>query len=252
MDYIILDIEFNGRKFASEHPMEVIEIGAVRLDSSLQYKDEFSSLIKPIYFSTLNSFIKKKTGIPQEDIDVAARFPKVITAFTEWLDLSTDGVLLLTWGGEDMKRIIQDIRMHKMDDAYWMAATYYDLLKGVLRARGLNNDISVEGAMTLLGLEASGSAHRALDDARMTSEIFRAIFSELDLERAQHYVDTFSNARERKTVKIAIKAMTAQKVVPTWELVEEHYFSDKATLADPRKLAELKAFFEAQVGSVKK
>lgn len=60
MDYIILDIEFNGRKFASEHPMEVIEIGAVRLDSSLQYKDEFSSLIKPIYFSTLNSFIKKK------------------------------------------------------------------------------------------------------------------------------------------------------------------------------------------------
>lgn len=26
MDYIILDIEFNGRKFASEHPMEVIEI----------------------------------------------------------------------------------------------------------------------------------------------------------------------------------------------------------------------------------
>lgn len=63
MDYIILDIEFNGRKFASEHPMEVIEIGAVRLDSSLQYKDEFSSLIKPIYFSTLNSFIKKN-GYP--------------------------------------------------------------------------------------------------------------------------------------------------------------------------------------------
>ncbi|NUU59028.1 3'-5' exonuclease [Paenibacillus agri] len=252
MDYIILDIEFNGRKFASEHPMEVIEIGAVRLDSSLQYKDEFSSLIKPIYFSTLNSFIKKKTGIPQEDIDVAARFPKVITAFREWLDQSTDGVLLLTWGGEDMKRIIQDIRMHKMDDAYWMAATYFDLLKGVLRARGLSNDISVEGAMALLELEATGSAHRALDDARMTSEIFRAIFSELDLERAQHYVDTFSNARERKTVKIAIKAMTSQKVVPTWELVEEHYFSDKNTLADPRKLAELKAFFEAQVGNTKK
>ena len=29
LDYIVLDIEFNGRKFASELPMEVIEIGAV-------------------------------------------------------------------------------------------------------------------------------------------------------------------------------------------------------------------------------
>lgn len=65
MDYIILDIEFNGRKFASEHPMEVIEIGAVRLDASLQVKDEFSALIRPIYFSTLNSFIKKNRHPPR-------------------------------------------------------------------------------------------------------------------------------------------------------------------------------------------
>ncbi|WP_379132000.1 exonuclease domain-containing protein [Paenibacillus sp. sgz500958] len=246
MDYIILDIEFNGRKFASEHPMEVIEIGAVRLDASLQYKDEFSSLIKPIYFSTLNSFIKKKTGIPQEEIDVARRFPKVITAFMEWLGLSTDGVLLLTWGGEDMKRIIQDIRMHKMDDSYWMAATYFDLLKGVLRARSLTNDISVEAAMALFELEPSGSAHRALDDAKMTAEIFRAVFDELDFSRSQLYKDQFSNARERKTVKIAIKAITAQKVVPTWDLIAEHYFPDKTVLADPRKLAELQEYFAAQ------
>jgi len=247
VDYIILDIEFNGRKFASDHPMEVIEIGAVRLDSSLQYKDEFSSLIKPIYFSTLNSFIKKKTGIPQEEIDVADRFPKVITEFREWLDLSPDGVLLLTWGGEDMKRIIQDVRNHKLDVSYWLAAPYFDLLKGLLRARGLSNDISVEGAMALLELDPSGSAHRALDDARMTSEIFKAIFNELDFERIQHYKDTFSNARERKTVKIAIKAIAAQKIVPTWDLVAEHYFPNKAVLADPRKLAELQNYFESQV-----
>jgi inhibitor of KinA sporulation pathway (predicted exonuclease) len=248
VDYIVLDIEFNGRKFASDYPMEVIEIGAVRLDSSLQYKDEFSSLIKPIYFSTLNSFIKKKTGIPQEEIDVADRFPKVITDFKAWLDQSTEGFLLLTWGGEDMKRIVQDVRIHKMDVSYWLSITYFDLLKGVLRARGLSNDISVESAMALLELDPSGSAHRALDDARMTSEIFRAIFDELDLERAQHYKDTFSNARERKTVKIAIKAIRAQKIEPTWELVVEHYFPDKATLADPRKLKELQEYFMAQVG----
>ncbi|WP_151733285.1 3'-5' exonuclease ['Paenibacillus yunnanensis' Narsing Rao et al. 2020] len=247
MEYIILDIEFNGRKFASEHPMEVIEIGAVRLDASLQYKDEFTSLIRPIYFSTLNSFIKKKTGIPQEEIDVASRFPKVIREFQKWLSQSEEEVLFLTWGGEDFKRIIQDLRMHKMDESYWMQTPYFDLLKGLLRARGLKNDVSVEGALALLEIEPAGSAHRALDDAKMTAEIFRAIFAELDLERAQLYKDTFSNARERKTVKIAIKAMRTQKVEPTWELVAEHYFPGENALADPRKVAELQAYFAAEL-----
>lgn len=85
MDYIILDIEFNGRKFASDLPMEVIEIGAVRLNDSLEPVDEFSALIKPVYFSKLNGFIKKKTGIPQEDIDSAAGFRTVIKDFLDWL-----------------------------------------------------------------------------------------------------------------------------------------------------------------------
>ena len=172
MDYIVLDIEFNGRKFASDLPMEVIEIGAVRLDASLNVVDEFTDFIKPVYFAKLNSFIQKKTGIPQESIDTAAGFPKVIRAFLAWLGKS-EQPMLVTGGGEDLKRIVLDTRMHKLDDAYWLAIPCFDLLKGFLRVRGLTNDVSVEAALADLGLSSEGSAHRALDDARMTSDILR-------------------------------------------------------------------------------
>lgn len=242
MDYIILDIEFNGRKFASEHPMEVIEIGAVRLNSSLQTVDEFSSLIKPVYFSKLNNFIKGKTGIPQEEIDIANGFSKVITDFTNWLNRS-EAFLLVTWGGEDLKRIVFDTRMHKMDDTYWTAAQYLDLLKGYLRVVNVSNDVSVEAALLSLGLTPEGSAHRALDDARMTGEVFKAVFDKLDFHRIQQYKDVYSNAKERRLVKNAIKAMSSQKIIPQWELIAEHYFKDKDTLADPRKLNELHQYF---------
>lgn len=246
MDYIILDIEFNGRKFASELPMEVIEIGAVRLDASLQMKDTFTSLIRPVYFSKLNSFIKKKTGIPQPDIDAAPRFPKVIGEFRRWLDRSEDGVLLITWGGEDLKRIVQDTRMHKLDDSYWMAVDTFDLLKGYLRVQQLSNDVSVEAALQQLDIPAEGSAHRALDDAVMTGEIFKAVFDRLDFTRIQKYKDTYSNARERKLVKTAIKAIQSQKLVPTWPMIAEHYFAGKIPLDDPRKENELREYFDAQ------
>lgn len=246
MDYIILDIEFNGRKFASDLPMEVIEIGAVRLDASLRQIDEFSALIKPVYFSKLNAFIKKKTGIPQEDIDEAAGFRKVIADFLEWLSRSEE-LLLVTWGGEDLKRIVFDTRMHKLDDAYWMAVGYFDLLKGFTRFKKVTNDVSVEAALIDLNIVAEGSAHRALDDARMTAEVFRAIFTDLDFERKQQYVDMYTNAKERRLIKTAVKTITTQKVVPTWELFVEKYFADKIEAADAKKIAEMQMLFTAEV-----
>jgi len=246
LDYIILDIEFNGRKFASELPMEVIEIGAVRLNSSLEQVDEFSALIKPIYFSKLNSFIKKKTGIPQEDIDVASRFPKVIGDFNAWLKKS-DSFLLFTWGGEDLKRIVYDTRMHKLDDSFWMAADYFDLLKGYIRYKNVTNDVSVEAALIDLEITAEGSAHRALDDARMTAEVFRKIFGELDFELKQQFKDMYTNAKERRMVKNAIRSMNAQKIVPQWEVFAERYLAGKASFEDVRKVTELQQYFDAEL-----
>lgn len=226
--------------------MEVIEIGAVRLDANLQLIDGFSSLIKPIYFSKLNTFIKKKTGIPQAAIDQAPRFRKVIADFMNWLDRS-ESFLLVTWGGEDLKRIVYDTRMHQLDDSYWLAAKYFDLLKGYVRYKNLTNDVSVETALQDLEITPTGSAHRALDDARMTAEVFRAIYNKLDFERVQQYKDVYSNAKERRMVKNAVRSMLKQKIDPKWELVVEHYLAGKISLEDLRKLAELEDYFEAEV-----
>lgn len=245
MDFIILDIEFNGRKFASELPMEVIEIGAVRLNSSLQPVDEFSSLIKPVYFAKLNSFIKKKTGIPQQDIDQAHGYPKVIAEFIGWLKRS-EAFLLVTWGGEDLKRIIFDARMHKLDDSFWMGVEYFDLLKGFLRVKNLTNDVSVESALLDLQIATDISAHRALGDARLTSQIFQSIYQELDFGLKQQFKDTYSNSRERRLVKNAVRAMSNQKISLDWEPFAEQFLAGKIDLTDARKAAELREHFQAE------
>lgn len=245
MDYVVLDIEFNGRKFASDLPMEVIEIGAVRLGPALEPIDEFGAMIKPVYFSKLNNFIKKKTGIAQEEIDRAEGFPAVIADFLVWLNRS-ESCVLVTWGGEDLKRIVLDTRMHKLDDAYWLAVPYFDLLKGYLRYKGVTNDVSVEAALADLGIEDEGSAHRALDDARMTARVMRAIFDHLDWMRTQQYKDTYSNAKERRLVKNAVRMMVARKTSLSWEQVAEQFLAGKVDLADARKAAELQAYFQAE------
>src|SRR5690606_10225397 len=135
----------------------------------------------------------------------------------------------------------------KLDDTFWMSAAYYDLLKGYLRYKGVSNDVSVDAAVADLGIEPAGNAHRALDDARMTAEVFRAIHDKLDLDRTQYYKDLYSNARERKAVQQAIRSLTLQKKTPSCEFVAERFLKDKVKLDDPRKAAELKAYFEAEL-----
>lgn len=250
MDYIVLDIEFNGRKFASDLPMEVIEIGAVRLNEQMQPVDEFGAMIKPVYFAKLNSFIKKKTGIAQEEIDRASGFPAVIADFLAWLNRS-ESCTLITWGGEDLKRIVLDTRMHRLDDSYWLTVPYYDLLKGYLRYKGVTNDVSVEAALADLGIEDDGSAHRALDDARMTAKVLQAIAGQLDWTRTQHYKDTYSNSKERRLVKNAVRMMVARKADWSWERVTEQFLKNRVDLSDPRKAAELEAYFESELASTR-
>lgn len=243
MHYVILDIEFNGRKFASDLPMEVIEIGAVRLDEKLQQIGTFSSLIRPVYFARLNRFIREKTGITQAEIDQAGRFPAVIPDFIRWLG-PADSYLLVTWGGEDLKRIVWDTRMHGLDDQYWLSVSYYDLLKGFLGVHGLTNDVSVEKALDMLGLPASGSAHRALDDAVMTAGIFRAIHDRLDLGQIRKYKDTYSNAKERRMVRNAVRTMKLRGAEPDWDQIVEHFLKNKIDTANEKKMTELKTYYE--------
>jgi len=230
--------------------MEVIEIGAVRLDERLEAVDEFHAVIKPVYFSKLNTFIKKKTGIAQEEIDSAAGFKKVIAEFIDWLKQSEE-LLLFTWGGEDLKRIVLDTRMHKLDDSFWMQIEYFDLLKGYIRYQNVTNDVSVEAALQELGIAPEGSAHRALDDARMTAHILRAIHDKLDLAHKQHYKDQFTNAKERRMIKTAIRTLTAQKLALSWELLHERYLAGKDAFTDPRKLAELRVCYDNEIAKAK-
>jgi inhibitor of KinA sporulation pathway (predicted exonuclease) len=246
MHYVILDIEFNGRKFASDLPMEVIEIGAVRLDAELRETGTFTALIRPIYFPKLNRFIREKTGITQAEIDRADRFPDVIRSFIRWLG-PPESYLLVTWGGEDLKRIVFDTRMHKLDDAYWLSVRYYDLLKGFLRVHDLRNDVSVERALEMLGLPHGGKAHRALGDAIMTAGIFRALHPRLDLDQVRQYRDTFTNAKERRMVKSAIRTMRLRGAEPDWDTIAEHFLKNRIDLANEKKRDELRAYYEEEI-----
>ncbi|UUZ92201.1 hypothetical protein LJK87_43485 [Paenibacillus sp. P25] len=63
MNYIVIDLEFNGRRHYNVYPMEIIEIGAVKLNEQLEIIDTFQSYIRPKY--PINRFALQFCGIPK-------------------------------------------------------------------------------------------------------------------------------------------------------------------------------------------
>ena len=166
-----------------------------------------------------------------------------------WLDRS-ETCTFVTWGGEDFEdEIVLDSRMHKLDDGYWLSASYYDLLKIYLRTRGLTNDVSVEAALAELEIPAEGSAHRALDDARMTAEILRRIFPDIVHESdARQYKDMFSNAKERRMVKNAHPQACHAEAGTNLGARGHRLTKAKVDMDNVKKAAELQAYYETEIG----
>ena len=77
MRYVIVDLEATcWEKGTSPDRQEIIEIGAVSLDSNVgPASEEFACFVRPIIRPFLSAFCVQLTGVRQEDVDQAEFFP---------------------------------------------------------------------------------------------------------------------------------------------------------------------------------
>ena len=183
MNYIVFDLEFNqsfdfksgsAAKSNPECPFEIIQIGAVKLNSDFENSGRFNFYIKPVIYKRLHPYVEKITGISQLELDNGLTFSEVFEAFCEFVDPKED--ILCSWGSDDIKSLYRNIRYHKlpaakMPDRYMniqgFATNYLHYEPG--KAIGLKN------AVELLNLHIESDFHNALNDAVYTAEIFKIV-----------------------------------------------------------------------------
>ena len=158
--------------------MEIIEIGAVRLDpDTLTPVDEFATFVRPVVEPQLSQFCTSLTTITQEDVDTADVFGIVFPRFVEWLG---DAPLrLCSWGAFDLEQLTLDCQRH----GYPLpeCAQHHVNLKSEFAAwRGVKR-CGMASALEQAGLPLVGTHHRGIDDARNLAGIARLVLPSLDL-----------------------------------------------------------------------
>lgn len=166
MRLIITDLEATcWMRQSPPKRMEIIEIGAVRLDGALPAagkQGEFASFVRPVRQPKLSAFCMGLTGIRQRDVDGADEFPVVFARFLKWI--GTKSYRLSSWGMYDLLQFRTDCARHGIPVPPEFSS-HINLKAEFARIKGVR-PCGVKRAMGLAGLTLQGRHHRALDDAR--------------------------------------------------------------------------------------
>lgn len=179
MNAVVFDLEL-VKRFRKGQPSEIVEIGACKVDlESRQIIDQFQ-----VYISPRKGYIAKSTrtfiNMTKKDMLEAVPFRDGIKQFVKWLG---EDYYLCSWGKDD--------RIHLMDECIrkkvslkWLL-NYNDIQKqiGALLREDNRNQLGLQHALELAGIEPVGLAHRGIDDAINTARLMISQLDHLKLQR---------------------------------------------------------------------
>lgn len=175
--HVIIDLEMNPvhkkhKEARSAMHTEVIEIGAVKLDSSFQVVDRFSRLVKPQYSDFIFDKITRLTGISTKDVQNAAPFADALQELTEWIGQETTRIY--SWSSSDLNQLDRECFYKGIPFPINMAR-WVDLQAVFPRMMCLPSSceqMSLRTAAIQNGVEFdTGAAHRAAYDAEKTAQL---------------------------------------------------------------------------------
>lgn len=191
MNYIVLDLEWNQSNTGEEPevkeiPFEIIDIGAIKLNSGRIMIDEFNQLVKPTVYLHMHKITSKIIHLHMKDLQKGRSFQEVMEEFRTWCGKD---YIFCTWGPMDLYELQRNIRYHQVEPLSNEPIRFLDVQKLFSIAyedskvrRGL------EYAIDYLHIEKDIPFHRAFSDAYYTAKVLAKLNEEV---LVNYSIDTF-------------------------------------------------------------
>ncbi len=182
MNYIVMDLEWNqplyrgqqaSRRAGGALMVELIQIGAVKLDMERRLVGSFNRYVAPVHYRKMHPRIRRITGISQEDLADAQPFLQAMDDFKAWCG---EDPLLVTWGCDDAS-----VLKHNMDffRVPFELPEVYDLQKlyAMQDVDGQPVQRSLQAALKhyAIGTRNDLLFHNAVDDAYYTALVMQKL-----------------------------------------------------------------------------
>ena len=205
-DYTVIDLEMTGLSAKND---KIIEIGAARVRDGV-ITDTISTLVNPKQH--IPQRVQDLTGITDADVENAADMDAAVDNLLEFIG---DDVIL----GQNVTFDYSFLKQWAVNHKRTLELKAYDTLKIARKCLPAEQSKKLEDLCTYFGVNRE-NAHRALDDAIETKEIF---------EKLLVLMDEKGEAVESKPLVYKAKRQTpatAHQIQRLKEYMEEHEIND--------------------------
>jgi len=181
-NYIVMDLELNhsNNRYVSERngirlANEIVEIGAVKLDSDLKETDRYCRFVKPSAYAKMNGEVKELTEITTDMIQSGLPFPEAAKEFLAWCG---EDSAFVTWSENDINMMEDNLLYHGLPieglpRCFDIQPLFGDLI--------MDEDRSYALSYALWKLDITPEpSHDALNDALNTAEVMRVLCRDED------------------------------------------------------------------------
>lgn len=200
MDYIVLDLEWNQASDSRDDrsrmlTFEIIEIGAVKLNSRMEITDTFHELIKPQVYDEMHRITERLIRIHMSELENCRMFDAVMKDFLDWCG---DDYMFATWGPLDLTEMQKNMVFFGMEPLGKGPLRFYDIQKlfSIAYEDGKSRR-SLEYAVDFLDFEKENPFHRAISDAYYTALVLQQIKDPVALQRVSF--DTYSLPKDHRS-----------------------------------------------------
>lgn len=178
---IVLDLEWNQgygkqRDTQDELPQEIVEIGAVRIDTTLSIVAEFHCTVRPTVHPVLHHHVRRVTGMANRDCRHGISF---VDACAQLMAFCGDYFTLCTWGPDDYG-VLEKNLMHWQLPQDWVPLPFNaQMAFSHLASATPGQQIALTTAMAALSIEQEDERplHRAQNDAYYTAIILQQLYA---------------------------------------------------------------------------
>ncbi len=238
MNYIIMDFEWNNAyDYKAQKGMnEIIEIGAIKLNSRFEIEDSFKQLIKPQVSRRLSGRVKELTNISLAEIkENGIPFEEAIRDFSRWA--GTDDTVYMSWSNSDLYVLVSNFKRFFQTTNVYFIKKYMDAQKYCQYFLNIpkGSQISLANCADILALNIDeDNLHRALEDCEVTAKCLKKLYDEKLILQFIHECD------EDFFGRLAFKSYCIV------EPVSENYNVYKEKIACPNCKENLKIVGEAE------
>ncbi len=197
MNYVILDLEWNqsgDEEVEKKLNFEIIEIGAIKLNSAKVMISEFSQLIRPQVYKELHKFTSRLIHLQMQELEKGRPFLEVAAEFLEWCG---EDYIFCTWGSQDLTELQDNMRYYGMKPLADGPIKFLDIQKLFsLAYEDGKSRRTLEYAVDYLKITKDIPFHRAFSDAYYTGKVLDKIRDEKVLERYSY--DLFNPPRTKE------------------------------------------------------